>query len=508
MLGNIANKIRYGVLSTTPLLSYDIPFKFWDSSQITAFLTSEEGIEAVVDSAFFTVSSPGETGTVSFVGGYTYPVGTSVLTLVRTIAIEQQTDYRNGDILDAEVLEKSLDTNVALLQQINEKLRRTIAIPVSDPDASLNIPSSLIRRNMLLGFDEDGSIIPILTTDIEAKLAEALAAENSVLAMYNDAGMTAVRTDMATPGTSKIQAVAANKDNIDTVANNIVRVNLVGFNIADVISVADNEDNINAVVADQADIGVVATDLGLGASSNVKKVATNIANVNAVAGNESNINAVNLNKTNIDAVVANASNINNVAGNKTNVDAVAGNKTNIDAVAGNATNINAVNANKINVDTVATDLLLGAASLIKITSNNIANVNLVGASIVDVNNVAAKLVEISNVSTNMASVQSAHTNMAAIIAAPTQATAAQTAKGLAETARDKAQDWAEEAEGTPVEAGQFSALHHATKAAASAASASLADAAANKQVTIDGTIYQYGLIASNGNFGIRFEEVV
>ena len=98
------------------------------------------------------------------------------------------------------------------------------------------------------------------------------------------------------------------------------------------------------------------------------------------------------------------------------------------------------------------DRSLGAASLIKITSNNIANVNLVGASIVDVNNVAAKLVEISNVSTNMASVQSAHTNMAAIIAA-TQATAAQTAKGLAETARDKAQDWAEEAEGTPVGSG-------------------------------------------------------
>ena len=42
------------------------------------------------------------------------------------------------------------------------------------------------------------------------------------------------------------------------------------------------------------------------------------------------------------------------------------------------------------------------------------------------------------------------------------------AKELAETARDKAQDWAEEAEDTPVETGQYSAKHHALKADASA----------------------------------------
>ena len=46
------------------------------------------------------------------------------------------------------------------------------------------------------------------------------------------------------------------------------------------------------------------------------------------------------------------------------------------------------------------------------------------------------------------------------------------AKGLAEVARDKAEDWAEKAEDAEVEAGQYSAKHHALKAEASADTAS------------------------------------
>ena len=49
------------------------------------------------------------------------------------------------------------------------------------------------------------------------------------------------------------------------------------------------------------------------------------------------------------------------------------------------------------------------------------------------------------------------------------------AKELAETARDKAQDWAEEAEDTEVETGQYSAKHHALKADASADAAAASE---------------------------------
>jgi hypothetical protein len=506
MIGNVTNKVRYSVLSTTPVGSgYSIPFKFFSASQISVLITSSTGIETVVDAANYSMTVPGDTGTLTFAAGYAFPEGTSVLTIVRTLTIEQQTDYRNGDVLDAEQLEMSFDVTIAMLQEMNEKLARTVRIPISDPASSLQIPSSLVRANMLLGFDASGNIIPVLTREIEQKLSQALAAEESVLSMYNNAGMVAVRTDMALGAGSKILAVANNKANIDIVAVAIANVNAVGTNIANVNAVATNATNINAAVAN---------------SSNINAVVSNATNINLVAGDKANIDAVAANKPNIDAVAANeadidvvatdlnlgaASKVKIVAASKANIDAVAANKTNIDAVAGNAANINAVNANKVNIDAVNAN-----KANIDTVAASIANVNAVGTDIAKVNAVQTKLTEVSNVSDNMTAVVSAHTNMAAIIAAPTQAANAATAKTAAEAARDKARKWSEEVEDTPVETGEYSAKHHALKAAASAASAALADAAANKQITIDTILYQYALqqASTAGHLKITFSEVV
>ncbi len=438
MIGNVINKERYTILSTTPSVSgYSIPFKYWDKSQISVVLTSNAGVETTVDSASYTVTSPADSGTLAFVAGYTFPEGTALLTVVRTVTIEQQTDLRNGDVLDADTLENMFDTNVAMLQELNEKLDRTVRIPVSDPSLILQMPSSLIRANMLLGFDASGNIIPVLTSEIEQNLADALAAEASVDKMYNDAGMVAVRTDMAVPETSKIQAVAANKTNIDTVAGNIANVNIVGGDIANVNAVAGNKLNIDAVNANKANIDSVAAN-----ETNINAVNANKTNIDAVAANESDIDKVALNeadidvvaadlnlgvsskikivaedKTNIDAVAANKSNIDAVAANEVNIDAVAGNNPNITAVAENETNINAVNANKLNIDAVANDIV---------------------------------------------AVQDAHANMAAILDAPAQASAANQARIDAQAAladmRDRylgpyAADPTTDVDGSALEAG-------------------------------------------------------
>ena len=556
MISDIISKERYMVLSPTPVGSgYSIPFKYWDRDQIKAIITDDDGVESTVSSSDYSVTAPGDTGTLTFVPLYTFPAGTAILTITRTVEIEQQTDYRNGDVLDAEVLEKSLDMAAAMMQELKEKLDRTVRIPISDPVSVLQMPSYLARRNMLLGFDGSGNIIPILTSDIEQNLSQALAAENSVLSMYNDPGMVAVRTDMADPLTSNIQKVATNKTNIDTVAASIADVNAVGSNITKVVAVANNEIRINAVQANEANINAVHAN-----KANIDIVAGNKTNIDQVANNTSNINAVNANKTNIDTVATDldlglSSTIKIVAGNKANIDTVAGNtsninavvsnasdittvatdlnlggsstvkmiaaniatiqavhanKSNIDAVAANETNINAVKTNEGNINTVATDLALGVSSSVRIVATSIANVNTVATNIAKVNAVEAKLTEITTVHTNITAVNTAATNIAAIIAAPGQATAAATAKGQAEAARDKAQKWAEEAEDTPVETGKYSAFHWSEKSYASAQAAMAADAAANKQILYDGTLYQYTLKQATrpGHIAISFEEVI
>lgn len=71
--------------------------------------------------------------------------------------------------------------------------------------------------------------------------------------------------------------------------------------------------------------------------------------------------------------------------------------------------------------------------------------------------VAADIVDIGTVATNIGAVTTAATNIEAIQAAPQAAVDAAAAK-------EKAEEWAENPENVPVEEGQYSALHHSTKA--------------------------------------------
>ena len=84
----------------------------------------------------------------------------------------------------------------------------------------------------------------------------------------------------------------------------------------------------------------------------------------------------------------------------------------------------------------------------------------------------------------------------------------ESARDLSISARDKSQEWAENPEDEEVEPGEFSSKHHASKAAASAAAAMAADAAANKQITVGGVLYQYSLSAVDGHIKITLTEVV
>ncbi len=504
MIGNISSKARYAILSPTPVVSgYAIPFKYWDRSQIQAKLVSLTGVETTVASSDYTVTSPSDTGTLTFTGGYVFPDDAVGLTLYRTLDFEQQTDFRNGDILDAEVLEKVVDATIAQIQQLDERIKRALVIPLSDPDTTLEVPSSQVRGNMLLGFDTAGSLITILTTDIDQKLAQALAAEDSVLSMFNDPGMVIVRADLALEENSKIAKAADNKANIDIVALAITNVNAVGNNIANVNAVAANAVNINAVNSNKTNIDAVNAN-----KANIDKTAGVKDQIITLAGMELKIVAVDANKANIDTVATDlllggGSNIKTVAADKVNIDAVAGNKTNIDAVKNNAANIDAVAGNKTNIDAVKNN-----AANINAVSSNKPNIDTVAGIAGNVTIVAGAAANIATVASNITGINAVANNVTAILAASGHAANALTYKGQAEAARDKARDWAEEAEDTPVEVGQFSALHHATKAAASAALAQAADASANKQITIDGVLYQYGLTVVSGHLSFNLTEVV
>ena len=164
-----------------------------------------------------------------------------------------------------------------------------VSITVGSTTDLYIVKSDLSAFNSQTDFINSAST-QLITTNTAGILQDVRDARDDVL---NDAGFIAVSTDLqATP--SKIETVSNSlgtgqavtvvgddlalgaSSNITKVATDIANVNLVGPNIADVTSVAPH-------VGAGQDVTVVADDLDLGPTSKIKLTADNIANVNTVA---------------------------------------------------------------------------------------------------------------------------------------------------------------------------------------------------------------------------------
>lgn len=98
------------------------------------------------------------TGSITYPasGGSPIPTG-STLVIKRVVPILQTTALSNQGPYLAEVLETALDYDVAIVQQQQEQLNRTLQFAPSDPAVALPIPSSVVRANKVLGFDSSGN---------------------------------------------------------------------------------------------------------------------------------------------------------------------------------------------------------------------------------------------------------------------------------------------------------------------------------------------------------------
>lgn len=208
MLSAVASKITYDIsLSNIPLVAgYEIVFPFFNSDEINIYITTKSGMATVSGDAFF-IEESGLTPVVKFMSTYVFPPESTRLTLARLLTIDQLVDLRNGDVMDAETLEESLDRLTAIAQQLDEQLERCVLIPISE-SAALTIPPLQSRKDMLLGFDNDGNVVGVLTSDIDQKLSQALAAEENTINVAKDAQQSAVDASESAALADKIRIQA------------------------------------------------------------------------------------------------------------------------------------------------------------------------------------------------------------------------------------------------------------------------------------------------------------
>lgn len=439
-------RVQYtqAVVANTTQLTIDFPF--FDLDDLNVIVTNAAGTDTVLTrgTGTGTFAVVGVAVDDGFSGGYvtlgdSYSAGTDTFTLFRDIAVERTTDFPTSGPFNISSLNTELDKIIAIEQELETKVTRTLQLSDSDATVDLKLPNLDTRKgttlafNAVTGIPEAGPTISGVTTvaALAADIATLADIEDGTVATDAISDTAAIAANVTTVAgiSSNVTTVSGNTANINTVAGNTTNINTVAGNNANVTTVAGISGNVTtvagisadvtAVAGDATDIGTVSsnianvntvagisadvttvaadgTDIGVvaGISSDVTTVSGISANVTSVAGNTTNINAVAADATDIGTVATNIANVNTAAGISANITTVAGIAADVTAAATNVSDIQAISAAIADVITVANDLN-EATSEIDVVANNIANVNLVGADIAAVINASNNLSDIN-----------------------------------------------------------------------------------------------------------------
>ena len=406
-------RVQYtqAVVASTTQLTIDFPF--FDLDDINVIVTTAAGVDTTLSRGTGT-GTFAVTGTAvddGFSGGYitlgdNYSAGTDTFTIFRDIPVARTTDFPTSGPFNISSLNTELDKIIAIEQELETKITRTLGLAESDTSVSLNLPNLNTRKGTVLAFNnttgipEAGPNIGQLTTiaALSADISTLADIEDGTVATDAISDLAAISSDVTTAAgistnistvagiSSDVTAVAADATDIGTVSTNIASVNTVATNIADVITVAND---LNEAISE---IETAADDLNE-AVSEIDTVAQNIANVNAVGAIDSDVTTVAGISANVTTVAGISADTTTVAGISANVTTVAGISANTTTVAGISSDVTTVAGISANVTTVAGDsadisTVAGISSDVSAVSAVAANVTTVANNLTDINSFA------------------------------------------------------------------------------------------------------------------------
>lgn len=148
------SRVQYATNGTTG--PWSVPFYFLADADLRVVYANAAGAETelvlTTDYSVTGAANPAG-GSVTTVASY---ASGGTVTVLRSVAVLQPTDYTDTDAFPAETLERNLDRLTMLDQQALEVLGRAMVFAVSDT-ASAQLPSASARANKILAFDTDGA---------------------------------------------------------------------------------------------------------------------------------------------------------------------------------------------------------------------------------------------------------------------------------------------------------------------------------------------------------------
>ena len=353
-----APRVSYTVSTSTT--SFAVPFEFFDDADLVVVVG---GTTKTLTTHYTVSGGNGATGTVTMTSGNAVSSGTVII--FRDIDFKRTTDFPTSGAFPIATLNTELDRNIALFDDLQDRIDRSVRLNDNDDAASMVLPLKASRKGTVLGFN-----------------ATTGAAE---------AGPTIANVNSLADITTNINTVAGISSNVTTVAgisSNVTTVAGISSAVSSVAGVASlitsdfvSDLNTLATSAIVEDLNILATsdivsdlntlattdivsDLNTLATadivSDLNTLATSdiVSDLNQLATSDfvSDLNAIEAIKANVTSVAGVASNVTTVAGISSNVTTVAGVSSNVSTVASNISSVTSVASNISNVTTVANQL--------------------------------------------------------------------------------------------------------------------------------------------------------
>jgi len=169
---------------------YAFTFNVLQSSDIVVY---KNNAELTLTSDYSVSISANGTGSITLVSAL---AASDVLTIVGGRELSRTTDFVTAGDLLASSLNEQLDSNVIMVQQLDEKIDRSIRQDPSDENGNMILPNRSDRINKFLKFDATGN--PSVQSDLE--ISGTILGSNYIVDDFTGDGATTVYTLSNEPG--------------------------------------------------------------------------------------------------------------------------------------------------------------------------------------------------------------------------------------------------------------------------------------------------------------------
>lgn len=136
MISDTTTSARYIV--TNGVLGYSIPFRIYTEADVSVFWSADARADTKLTlGTHYTVTILTEGGTVNLLPGVV-PVG-AILAVVSNVPATQEADFSSTSTVNTEALERQLDRQVQMIQQLEDSVARSVILPATSSETPQDV---------------------------------------------------------------------------------------------------------------------------------------------------------------------------------------------------------------------------------------------------------------------------------------------------------------------------------------------------------------------------------